>query len=130
MSALVQDFYAELSAIATVSSFAGTRIYPLLARANQNDFIVYTPITGGIPEALYAGDLGLTEQTIQVDVYSRTFAENQTVIEAIITYFNGLTGVINSNTIIGKAMASAKREMMDTSDSTLYRSSVDITFLY
>ncbi len=130
MSTLVQDFYADLKAITAVSTFAGSKVYPLVGRANQEDFIVYTPINGGIPEAFYAGDLGLTDQTIQVDVYSRSFSTNQTVIESIITRFNGLSGVINSNTVVGKATVSDKRESLDNSDSTLYRSSIDINFKY
>ena len=130
MSTFTQDFYADLSAITAVSSFAGTRIYPLVGRGDQNDFIVYTPVLGGHPETYYAGDLGLTDETIRVDIYSRSFATNQTVLDAIISHFNGLSGVINASTNVGKASVSGKREMIDSSDSTLYRSSIDINFKY
>jgi len=130
MSDLIKDFYAELSSIAEVSSFADSRIYPLLARPGVEDFIVYTPVSGGFAETYYSGDLGMSEQVIQVDVYSRSFATNQTVIEAIINYFNGLKGEINTNTNVGRAYVAAKREDLDPSDSTLYRSSIDINFLY
>ena len=130
MSDLIKDFYTELKNISAVNSFAGTRVYPLLARPGQEDFIVYTPITGGFPETYYSGDLGLSDQMIQVDVYSRSFSTNQTVIEAIISYFNGLSGVINTNTIVGRAFVSDKREVIDSSDSTLYKSSIDINFKY
>jgi hypothetical protein len=130
MSDLIKDFYADLAAIPEVSSFAGSRIYPLLARPGTEDFIVYTPVSGGFEETYYAGDLGMSEIMIQVDVYSRRFSTNQTVIEAIIDYFNGFTGVLNTNSNVGRSYVSAKREDMDDSDSTLYRTSIDVTITY
>jgi hypothetical protein len=130
MSDLIKDFYSELSSITEVSSFAGSRIYPLVARAGSEDFIVYTPIAGGYAETYYSGNLGMSEVIVQVDVYSRSFATNQTVVEAIINYFNGFTGVLNTNSIVGRAYVSAKREDLDPSDSTLYRSSIDINITY
>ncbi len=130
MSTLIKDFFVELKAITEVSSFAGARVYPLVARSGQEDFIVYTPVTGGIPELLHAGDKGITSQTIQVDIYSRSFATNQTVADSIVDYFNGLSGVINSNTIVSMASVTSKRDGIDPEDSLLNRCSIDINFKY
>lgn len=127
----LEDFYADLKAITLVDTFSGGHVYPMVARKDVGDqFITFTPIYGGTKEVHFGGDLGLTKQTMQVDIYSRSFGVNQLVSEAIADRYNGFSGELNSQTNVSMSQVIEFRNIIDAKDSTIHRHSITIQFTF
>ena len=129
MGQVIQDFVAHLSGIAEVNTFAGTNIFPLLAAPGIDKFIVYTP-RGGVRESRYIGSFATADLRIQLDIYSKSFAEIQVVKDAIIQTFNGFSGSLNTNSIIYRAIVDDVNVGLNGLDEDYQRGSMEIILTF
>ena len=126
--AIVSDFVAELAAVPAVNTAVGNRIHPVVDVGQTTPSIVYN-IRGAIPEAYVQGSYGLRETFIQLDVYSSSYLQLDTLRDAIITHFNGFTGQFNSNTQVSSCRAITSRELRDGQNNEVYRLVIEFNIL-
>jgi len=125
---MIEDFVADLKAIPLVASFTGGRVFPMVSRKGYGkQFITFTPIS--VSQPLQFSSLGLTTQTIQVDIYSDGFGANHEVAKVVRARYHGFNGVLNTQTI-AMAEVVGERDFIDSVDDTLYRHSMDIQFTF
>ena len=128
--AIIADFVSHLSGLEAVQSFCGDNIFAVVNKdITSGNSIVYSP-RDGEREVWYAGAKGKAVLTIQVDIYSQSFTDNQTVFNVILETFNGFSGILNNNTDIFYADVKNRTELIDGLDSNTYRTTFDIYLTY
>ena len=129
---IVSDFVAELRSIPALVVL-GNRTFPLIDRSHQLPSLVYNS-RGLARESYVQGSFGLRETFIQMDVYSNSYAELDTLRDAIISHFNGFTGNFNSSAMDGGTFVSScqivnTRELVDGQNDLVYRAVIEINIL-
>ena len=126
--ALIGDFVAELAAITEVSTAVGASIHPVVDTGQALPSIVFNT-RGGAREAYVKDSFGLRETFIQLDIYSETYAQLDSLRNAVISHFNGFTGQFNSNTQISSCQFVTARELRDGQNDRVYRAVIEFNIL-
>ena len=83
---MIQEALYTLLAAITAT---GGRVYPVVAPAlPTSPFMVYERISA-IPQNSMSETASLINSRVQIDVYSQTYSEAQTVAAAVVTAMNG-----------------------------------------
>lgn len=125
---IVRDFVAELGAVTQVSTDVGNRIHPVVDIGDQLPSIVYN-IRGGARESYVQNSFGLRETFIQMDVYTSSYAQLDSLRDAIISHFNGFTGQFNSSTQVSSCKVITTRELKDSRNDRVFRSVIELNIL-
>jgi hypothetical protein len=122
MSQLIQDFYGKLQSIMPANS-----VHAIANTKGGLPSIVYTVRESG-RDAFYKDSFGLRETKFQVDVYSLTFAELNTLKDLIRENFHGFSGVVGSS-VFQRTTVDLMIDTYEDGDEFLYRSIIEITVL-
>lgn len=125
---IVRDFVAELGSVTEVSTAVGTRIHPLTDLGMALPSIVYN-IRGGARESYVQNSFGLRETFIQLDVYTDSYSQLDSLRDAIISHFNGFTGQFNSSTQVSSCKVITTRELNDSRNSRVFRGIIELNIL-
>ena len=91
--------FSYLSTKASVFAAVGTRIFPEVAPERAAyPFITYT-LVGDVPEHHMTSAAGLTNVTMQIDIWSETFALAVSVSEIIRNALDGFTGPLGTENL-------------------------------
>ena len=122
MLQLIEDFYVALAAavptIPADSVGVGANTSSALPAVN------YT-VRGGIRDSFYSGSFGLRRTTFQIDIYTKTYAENVTLRDNVLTAFHGFTGVMGSS-FVSSALATNMVDTYEDKGERLYRTILEI----
>ena len=129
---ILADFVAELRSIPALVVL-GNRTFPLIDRSHELPSLVYNS-RGLARESYVQGSFGLRETFIQMDLYSHSYAELDTLRDAIINHFNGFTGRFNSSAMDGGTRVSScsivtTRELVESQNDQVYRAIIEINIL-
>lgn len=124
-------FYSYLSNRAAITALVGTRIYPLLAPDTPTyPHITYTVFGEGHDHDM-DGATGLTDLTMQVDVWAKTITSRRNVAEALRNALDGFTGNMGTENLnIRNCTLEDRSHFFDKDDEgggTFYRTSMDFS---
>lgn len=89
--ALEDKIYTRLTSSTTITDYAGTRIYPVIAPEHvTNPYIVYERISGGQINTL-SGYATHEKPDIAIDVFSTSYTQAKSLSESVHTLMNGST---------------------------------------
>ena len=117
------DFAAELEVIVPVLS---GKVFPLFIGATEDFPALSYTFRDGDRESFYRDSFGLEVYTVSLDIYSNSYITNQEIYDAIVTKFNGQTVVLNSNTVVQRAIIASTLNSIDSADSTIYRTILEM----
>ena len=124
MSLIVQtDFVAELEA--TVPIITG-KVFPLFIGATASFPAVSYTFRDGERQSFYVNSFGLEVYTVTLDIYSNSYITNQEIYDALVTKFNGQTVILNSNTVVQRAIVTTTLNSIDSDDSSIYRTLLEL----
>ena len=129
---IIRDFVAEVGGIAALAPLGG-RIHPLVDHGQALPSLVYNN-RGLVQESYVQGSFGLRETFIQMDLYSNSYAELDTLRTAIINHFNGFTGAFNASAMDGGTVVSSckivtSRELIESGNNRVYRAILELNVL-
>lgn len=122
--------YGILSADVTLTGYVGTRIYPEVApNGAENPCIVYSESTPEFSDNK-DGVSKLDTNVIQVDVYSSTASERNTIAARVRTLLDRYSGTVNGIYIQSIRMIYSYKliePINDANDKKTYRQTMDFT---
>ena len=123
--------YSYLSTKASITALVSTRIYPEVAPDSAAyPFITYN-IFGESHDHAMQGATGLTNPTLQLDVWADTIADRVTISEAIRNALDGYTGNMGTENLSIRNCFLQNRANYTESDgegkTPAYRSSLDFS---
>lgn len=132
--AIIVDFVAELRSVNGVSGVVSNEnINPIVDNNGVTPSIVYNA-RGGARESYTKDSFGLRETFIQLDVYTDSYSQLDSLRSAIISHFNGFVGNFNSGAMDGGTNVSSckivtTRELIDGQNNEIYRGVIELNIL-
>ena len=122
-----QDFANDLAAIPEVSTATEGRVFPLLIDSSDALPAISFNILAGNQDSFYVGSFGLTDYTVDINIYSRSYSTNQTLVDALTGRYNGTRVLLNNSTLAQRAIVENIINTLDNADSKVYRTTVQLT---
>ena len=128
---MISDFVAELRSINDVETLVGNaNIQPMVNKTKAERVIVYN-VSNNFAEAFTTDSFAPIKANIQLDVYTRDYAELQTLKQSIINKFNNFRGPINNSIyIITASNVNTVIETVDSEDTQVFRTMIDLELYY
>ena len=117
--AIAEDFRARLLADSDIAGLVGSRIYPGIDKGTTLPSMVYS-IDGGVPEIPFTGTSTTADYDVQLDFYTKTYADIANVRRDVLQQFNGFTGIMG-NTTVRWSRVDNTFEQIDQSDGHTFR---------
>jgi hypothetical protein len=125
---LLSSIYATLAGDATLAEIFEDRIYPVVAeQPSSKPYLVFSRVSSQVGLVL-AGSSNDREARVQVDAFSRRYADIDTARDALIALFHGKTGAMSS-TELWQAELDSDTDLFEAEDQ-LYRLTIDFRFIY
>jgi hypothetical protein len=123
-----KGLYSRLTADGALIALIGTKVFP--HRGSQSQVLPYVTYTRIFAERMHhlAGPSGLARPTLQLDVWSLTYAECKAIADRIRVLLDGLSWIAAGYTVQYSRMTNEReeKEPIDVaSDTVVYRSSMD-----
>ena len=127
---ILAEFVGELRTVPGIMGVIPNQsIMPLINTQKTLPALVYNA-RGHARESYIQDSFGLRETLIQLDVYTETFAQLDSLRDAIITHFNGFTGLFNgTGEFITSCQVVTARDAFDTANPEVYRTSIELNIL-
>ena len=127
---ILAEFVGELRTVDGIMGVIPNQsIMPLVNTQKTLPAIVYNA-RGHARENYAGGSTGLRETFIQLDIYTESFTQLDSLRDAVITHFNGFTGQFNSTgEFITSTTVVTARDSFDNANPEVYRTSIELNIL-
>lgn len=120
------DFKAELGSLSEVDTNVD-EIYAIIIPTDADLPAMTYTFQGGGAETFYQGSFGLTDYTVDINVFSRSYETLVDVADAVVDHFNGFTGELNSSTAVQRIFVENVLSGIEVTDPGVYRSTISLS---
>lgn len=125
--AFEDDFRARVLADSDIATLVSTRVYPLVDLGKELPSMVYT-VGDGVPEVPFTGTRAAPSYDVQLDYYTTTYSDLQTVRDSLLSSFNGFTGEMG-DTVVRWSRVDSTFQQLDQSDGHTFRLTTQLTIV-
>ena len=127
---ILAEFVGELRTVDGIMGVIPNQsIMPLVNSQKTLPALVYNA-RGHARESYTIGSFGLRETFIQLDVYTASFSQLDSLRDAIITHFNGFTGQFNgAGEFITSTTVVTARDGFDAANPEVFRTTIELNIL-
>lgn len=127
---ILAEFVGELRTVDGIMGVIPNQsIMPLVNSQKTLPALVYNA-RGHARESYTIGSFGLRETFIQLDVYTASFSQLDSLRDAIITHFNGFTGQFNgAGEFITSTTVVTARDGFDSANPEVFRTTIELNIL-